>query len=148
MSVKKDILVLGCGDVKIEGAVHVDIRKLVAPDMVWDLNQRPWPFKNEVFREVVAEDIIEHLDEIVPTIEEIHRVMAQGATLWITTPHWRHPNSWTDPTHKWHLTERSFDYFDPDTPFGSKYWYYSGAKFRIVERGVRGGNIELRMVKR
>lgn len=144
----KSVLVLGCGDVRIEGAVHVDVRENVSPDVQWDLNQRPWPFKDGAFREVVAEDVVEHLDELIPTMEEVHRVMATGATLWLTTPHWRHVNSWTDPTHKWHLTEHSFDYFDPDTQWGRKYWYYTEAKFRITECAVRGGNIELRMVKR
>lgn len=141
------MLVLGCGELKHPGAVHVDVRGNVGADVVWDLNERPWPFKSGEFGEVLAEDVLEHLDEPLPTIEEAHRVMATGASLCITTPHYSHPNSWHDPTHKWHFTEKSFDYFDPTTEWGRKYHYYTHAKFRIEERDVRGGNVVLRMVK-
>lgn len=140
-------LVLGSGEKKHENATHVDIRRSADPDVLLDLNLRPWPFKDGQFSEVVAEDIIEHLDEVVATIEEIHRVLEVGGCVYITTPHFQHPNSWIDPTHKWHLTEHSFDYFDPSTVWGSKYAYYSRCKFTIKEKRISGGNIVLRMVK-
>lgn len=142
-----EMLVLGCGERKYPGAIHVDVLDNVGADDVLDLNRRPWPYRDGQFREVVAEDVLEHLDDLIPTMEEIHRVLATGGTLWVTTPHWQHPNSWHDPTHKHHFTEKSFDYFDPATTWGRKYHYYTHAKFRIEERGTAGGNIQLRMVK-
>lgn len=142
-------LSLGCGEVRFEDAIHVDINERSAPDVVHDLNVIPWPWEDEQFDEVIGEDIIEHLDSVVGTVEEAHRVLRTGGVLKLRTPHFQSLNSWIDPTHKWHLTEHSFDYFDPDTGFGQKYAYYSPCKFKITRKHVnRGGNIELEMVKR
>lgn len=141
-------IVLGCGEKKHNDAVHVDIRRSASPDLIVDLNKRPWPFESESADEVVAEDIIEHLDDVVATIEEIHRVIKTGGQVRIVTPHYQHPNSWHDPSHKWHLTEYSFDYFDPSTEWGRKYSYYSNCKFEITERNVAGGNVHITMRRR
>jgi hypothetical protein len=42
---------------------------------------------------------------------EVYRVAADGADVFIVTPHFSSHNSYTDPTHKRHLAAASFDYF-------------------------------------
>ena len=141
-------IILGCGE-KSHGknALHIDIRRTEITDRIFDLNIRPWPLPDEAVRLVVAEDILEHLDEILPTMEEIHRILKPKGLVKIVTPHKDHPNSWHDPTHKWHLTEKSFDYFDPTTDFGKKYSFYTTKKFSIERLKLEGGNIYLEMRK-
>ncbi len=140
-------IVLGCGNQHYPGALHIDILKTKAVDKIFDLNKCPWPLPDECTDEVIAEDIIEHLQNIVLTMEEIHRILCPNKPVYIQTPHKDHPNSWHDPTHIWHLTEHSFDYFDPTTPFGIKYNFYTKKKFKILSNETVKGNINIKMIK-
>src|SRR5947209_8432573 len=58
-NVSRDILHLGCGRKRMEGAVNVDRAEQVGPDVVLDLNCRPWPFRDGQFGEVWAYDVVE-----------------------------------------------------------------------------------------
>jgi predicted SAM-dependent methyltransferase len=143
-----DKIILGCGEKDYgEDALHIDIRNTKSVDIIFDLNVVPWPITDGATKLVVAEDIIEHLDDIIKTMEEIHRILKPKGIVKIVTPHKAHLNSWHDPTHKWHLTERSFDYFDPKTIFGKKYSFYTSKKFSIEKITVLDGNINLEMHK-
>ena len=44
------------------------------PDVTHDLNRVPWPFPDGHFRQVLAYDVIEHLDDVRATMEEIYRI--------------------------------------------------------------------------
>lgn len=140
-------LILGCGKQRFDNAVHTDISPSVNPDVVWDLNETPWPWTDGEFAEIRADDIVEHIDSVVEFVEECHRVLVKGGVLKIRTPSYDHISSWTDPTHKWHLAPASFDYFDPSTPYGKQFYYYSIAQFRITKRDRMGGNLVFEMVK-
>lgn len=97
-----------------------------------DLNETPWPFPDNRFDEVYAIHVIEHLDSILRTMEEIHRVSRPHAKVTIITPHHTDASSWRDPTHKWHLNSYSFSYFEPlyHTNF------YTRVRFKILRRDV------------
>lgn len=140
-------LSLGCGEIRHGNTIHVDNNANAKPDVLHDLNIRPWPFADGEFKEVIAEDIIEHLDSAFGMVEEAYRVLEPNGVLRIRTPHYSHINSWIDPTHKWHLTEYSFDYFDPETMLGGKYGYYTNCKFKIVRREISGGNVLIDLKK-
>lgn len=130
-------VILGCGELEYDGiCLHVDQIRTRPDVFVWDLNQIPWPFENEITEKVIAKDIIEHLDSVIKTVEECHRILKPNGTLEIVTPHKDSENSWHDPTHKWHLTERSFEYFDPNTEFGSKYGFYTNCKFETIHNEI------------
>ncbi len=140
-------LSLGCGEIRHDNTIHVDINDRANPDVVHDLDVIPWPFEDGEFSEVIAEDVVEHMDSVVAMVQEAWRVLEPGGVLKIRTPHFNHINSWIDPTHKWHLTEHSFDYFDPDTFLGGKYSYEYATKFKIEEKTIGGGNIHISMRK-
>ena len=120
------VLNLGCGQKQIEGAVNLDRVPAVRPDVVHDVDEFPWPFDENRFSEVVARDIIEHCSNVVMTMEEIHRVSKSGAVVKITTPHFSSANSFADPTHRFHFSYFSFDYFTGDHDFD----FYSEKRFR------------------
>lgn len=120
------ILDMGCGKNKIKGAIGIDSVKLAGVDIVQDLNRFPYPFDDNYFDEIYMTHVIEHLDSIVKAMEEVHRIARPNAKVVIVTPHYSDNISWTDPTHKWHLTSYSFRYFDPEYATN----YYTHARFK------------------
>lgn len=118
---KKQTLHLGCGQNKRPGAIGVDINKRSQADIIHDLNKFPYPFRSGQFKLVVAEHVVEHLDEIPKVIEEIYRISDNKARILITSCHFTSVDSFTDPTHKHFLTSRTFDYFIPGTVLYSVY---------------------------
>src|SRR4051794_35623049 len=96
MNPRPQVLNLGSGARKIPGAVNVDLTDRTQPDLVHDLNRRPWPLGDDQFLEVHADDILEHLDDVVGTLEEIHRVCRAGAKVSITVPHFSSANAFID----------------------------------------------------
>lgn len=110
---KRQILQLGCGLNKKQGAIGVDINKNSQADIIHDLNKFPYPFDNNLFGLIIAEHILEHLDDIPKVMQEIHRIGKNHAKIIILSSHFTSVDSFTDPTHKHFFTSRSFDYFIP-----------------------------------
>lgn len=119
-------LCLGSGLKKQPDAVNVDMVSSTAPDIVHDLNRSPWPLPDNWFDECHAYDVIEHLDNIVTTMEEIHRVCRNGAVVRITVPHFSCANAFTDPTHRHYFSAFSLNYFTGEHQFS----FYSDRHFR------------------
>jgi len=122
-----DVLNLGCGRKRMDGAINLDRTAETQPDVVHDLNQTPWPFPDNAFRAIYASDVIEHLHDVVPVMEEIHRISCNGALIHITVPHFSCSNAFTDPTHRHNFGYSSFDYFTENNDL----CFYSSARFRI-----------------
>lgn len=125
------VLNLGCGRHRRENAINLDRVPELNPDVVHDLNKIPWPFQENQFAEVHALDILEHCADLLAAMEEIHRVCRSGAIVRITTPHFSSANSFTDPTHRQHLSYFSFDYFTGEHQFA----FYTQKRF--LRRGAR-----------
>jgi len=126
----EDVLHLGCGRQHLrtspaQRVVRVDRVPDTAPDVVWDLNDTPYPFENDSFDRIDCTDVLEHVDDLVQTMEEIHRIGRHGALVHVATPHFSSANSFRDPTHRHHLSVFSFDYFT-----GENEWdFYTRARF-------------------
>ncbi len=117
----KRVLELGCGRVKASGAIGVDSNfNATAADVIADLNY-PLPFARDAFDEVRAVHVIEHLQDVMQAMSEIHRVARPGGTIYLITPHYTDSISWRDPTHRWHLNSFSFSYFGKI--HGERHWY-------------------------
>jgi predicted SAM-dependent methyltransferase len=128
----KKILDLGCGLRKATGAIGCDMVSLPGVDVVHDLNSFPYPFPDEEFDLVIARHSLQHLDRIVPVMEELHRILRIGGELKIYVPHYASDNFNTDPTHKTHFGYRSMNYFSDNIRF--HYSFYSNKRFTINER--------------
>lgn len=126
------ILKVGCGRAAGAGGIKLDISPEVSPDVLWDLDRYPYPFPDNSFERIECRDVIEHLAEIPRPLEQFWRILEPGGVLEITTPHFSCANSYVDPTHRWHLSYYSFDYFAADHELA----YYSSARFRIAYRRI------------
>jgi SAM-dependent methyltransferase len=125
---KNTVLNLGAGEKRRSDAVNVDLVSDTNPELVWDLNHLPWPLPDHHFREVLANDVLEHLDNIVEVMEEIHRVCVPGAIVRITLPHYSCANAFRDPTHRHYFSWFSFHYFT-----GENQWrFYTGSRFKRI----------------
>ena len=122
----RDTLNLGCGRKLMDAAVNLDVSPDVGADVVHDLARLPWPLPSDAFVSVHAYDVIEHLENVVGAMEEIHRVCRTGARVHITVPHYSSATAYRDPTHRHQFGCFSFDYFAA----GHELAFYSAARFK------------------
>lgn len=120
---KMKILDLGYGRKKRERTIGIDISRETDADIIHDLNVFPYPFSDNEFDYIYADNIIEHLESVVKVMEELHRITKHGSTIKIIVPFFRSIYAYIDPTHKHFFTVRSFDYFDPEKKFNQLYKY-------------------------
>ncbi|MCW7482123.1 class I SAM-dependent methyltransferase [Leptospira kanakyensis] len=124
---------LGAGLDIISGWCNHDIAQLPGIDVVHDLNQRPWPWESSSVDEIKMYDVLEHLNDFIPSMEEIYRILKPGGHIILTVPYY---NSWAvaaDPTHKRGFHETSFYFFDPNSSYCKERYYYTNARFLIEE---------------
>lgn len=126
---------LGCGRRKKKGCIGVDISADSDADIVHDLNQFPYPFEANSFDIIHASDCLEHLDDIINVMEEVHRIAKPKAKVLITVPHFSSHNFYTDLTHKHPFGVRSLDFFSPDESSVIKY-LQPKACFRIISKRI------------
>ncbi len=117
---------LGCKDHKREGFIGLDIVPGSGVDIVHDLN-KGIPFKNGEVDEVFASHFLEHVDNPVFLVQEIHRVLKKGGIATIVVPHFSNPGAYT-PLHKTYWS------YNVMSPHNLKYYFnadFSGVKVRL-----------------
>lgn len=132
MNMKK--LDLGCGRAKTEGCLGIDVVALPGVDIVHNLSQFPWPLQSDDFELVVSNHYLEHVDDIIKSLGEIHRILASGGILRVRVPHYASDNFHSDLTHKVAFGYRSFDHYA--TNGNIAYDFYTTFKFEILEREI------------
>ena len=101
---------LGCGSDYKEGYVNCDISKEVNPDKIVDLEEK-LPFEDNSVEEVIANHILEHINNFIQLIHELHRVCKNGTKINIKTPFYTSWGRFNDPTHVRFFTPFTFNYF-------------------------------------
>jgi len=128
------VLDVGCGLNKHRGSIGVDRNLNTNADVIADLDRFPFPFRDNSFREIRAIHVIEHVADVIRTMEEFHRLLVPGGHAVIVTPHYTDFSSFCDPTHRWHLNSFSLRYFgDQNGGFG----YYSSARFLEISTRIK-----------
>ncbi len=127
---------IGAGNSPVQGALTVDLNADTNPTVVWDLNNIPWPFETASFDQVIALNVLEHLNEFLPIMGEIHRVCRPGAAVSILVPHFSNASAHVDPTHMQFLSARSCDYFIDGTDLENEYGFYVSFRFELAQRFV------------
>ncbi len=128
------ILDVGCGVNKYPGAIGIDRNPRSRADVLCDLDRPAYPFAAETFDEIRAVHVIEHVADVIGTMEEFWRLLRPGGRLLVVTPHYTDFSSFCDPTHRRHLTSFSFRYFGEDH---GGFGYYSPVRFHEISVRVR-----------
>ena len=97
---------LGSGSDKVEGFIGVD--KLPITDIQLDLENDPWPWKDDSIEEILSEHFVEHIKSLTLFMNNCHRVLMSGSLLTIVTPHPLSEWYWQDPTHIRGYTANTF----------------------------------------
>lgn len=100
---------IGSGTRRLKGYINVDY--FLDAEVKWDLNESPYPFKDDVATEVIAENILEHLDDITKTMKEIYRISKDKAVIYIDVPYYKSAAAFTNPTHYRFFAWNTLDYY-------------------------------------
>jgi len=106
----KRVLDIGCGRSKYPGSIGLDHMPLPGVDVVADLGDA-LPFHDGEFDAVFANQVLEHVRDMVGLMSEIHRVLRLGGILLVHMPYFRSSWAHIDPTHVRSFTINSMDYF-------------------------------------
>lgn len=112
---------IACGSHKQPGWAGIDVADLPGVDIVHDLLSFPWPIPDESVSEARMLHYLEHIpmlcmccrdqkDPLLATFDELYRILAPGATVFIECPHALSVRSWQDPTHRRAISENTFSY--------------------------------------
>lgn len=111
----------GCGRQHLPGYINIDISAECKPDTVWDITKSPYPIDWMGAERIEMDNLAEHIEAhtLIKVINEIHRILKPGGTLWMRTPHVRFTPehlraAFTDPTHINYFTLDTFQYWDKD----------------------------------
>jgi len=121
--VGKSVLDIGCGRKKLPGAVGLDQARLPEVDVVANLNET-LPFQNNQFDAVHADQVLEHVKNLVGLVYEVYRILKPGGIFLAHVPYFRSSWAHIDPTHVRCFTINSMDYFVKGT------YCYEGYRFR------------------
>jgi SAM-dependent methyltransferase len=105
---------LGCGKVIRPGWVNHDIMPGDGVDVIYDLETcgiEPFPLADDTVDEIHAAHLIEHIDRVLPFMQEMWRIARNGCVFDLRLPFGATDMAWADPTHKRPYYIRSFDYF-------------------------------------
>ena len=109
---------IGAGATQIPGFVNVDIAQHA--DVSLDLGVTPLPFEDDSVDLAFSYHTLEHVENYLFALGEIHRVLKHGAPFLVGLPYvsltyWHQVN----PYHLHDFNEDSFDFFDPRKLQGS-----------------------------
>lgn len=88
---------VGCGNTLKKGFLNIDIRSPY--DKKVNLNNKPYPFKDNSFDYILLDNVLEHLEEPIICLEELHRICTKKGEIEITVPFYNSPNAFRDLTH-------------------------------------------------
>lgn len=111
---------LGSGEFPKEGYVNVDFFSVSRPDVEHNLNQFPYPFKENTFDLVEADHCLEHLDRPFLVMKEIYRISKPEAPVIIRVPHF----------------SRGFSHAEHKAGFDVTFPYYFRKDFKGGYQGV------------
>lgn len=129
------ILDLGCGQKKHSSAIGIDSSPKSQADIIHNLNNFPYPFPSDEFDVVICNSILEHLNDIVEVMRELHRITKARGKIKVRVPYFSSVDAFTDPTHRRFFTSHSFDYFTE----AGEYSFYTDFKFKVLQRKINFG---------
>jgi SAM-dependent methyltransferase len=124
---------IGCGKrpIRAEGWVNLDSVAGDGVDVVADLNG-PLPFPDDTFDVIYASHVLEHLPNVLGTMEELWRITKPGGVLQAHVPYVGSDAAFEDPTHCRFFAPHSFSFFSQPVYWRSDYGYRGDWKTQHV----------------
>jgi len=153
---------IGCGRVKKEGYIGIDISQYIdgkgnpKVDIVRDIEKQGLPFCDNSAVHIIANSVLEHIDDLEVVLNECWRVLKPAGILEGSVPMAGSDGAWRDPTHRRFFTESTFEYFTgvnlakaelPLHPRYARYGFFPWNKIEIV-RPNNNGSIYFKMSPR
>jgi len=121
---------VGCGQRKLKGAVGLDIISDSQADVFYDIQKTPWPLEKDSFDLILLNHVLEHSDDVLKILNEVHRVLKPGGRAVIQVPYFRSNAAFADPTHKHFFNSFSLDYMTEGTKLSG--YKYTDSLFRKI----------------
>ncbi|MEN8118876.1 MAG: class I SAM-dependent methyltransferase [Bacteroidota bacterium] len=90
---------LGSGGIVREGFYSVDHIELEGVDVVADLNKPLELFPDNSVDYIYSRHVLEHINELLPLMREIHRITKKNGIIEVIVPHFSNVLAFSDPTH-------------------------------------------------
>ncbi len=116
---------VACGQIKMDGFIGIDKAKTDATDIIHDLETYPWPIEDNSVDEILCSHFVEHVKDLIKFVDEMHRIMKQGAKATIIAPYYANMRAIQDPTHVRSICEATFLYFNEGWRKANKLEHYS-----------------------
>lgn len=140
---------LGCGNDVREGFVNIDKTSQPIPGIVRVDMEKGWlPFDDNSVSLVECHHVFEHIHNLLPLMNEIHRVLKRGGILNASTPVYPYAEAFQDPTHVRYFTLNTWRYFvDSELLWKEVGKNYGIQPFRIYNQYNSGVNLHVKLVK-
>ena len=123
---------LGSGLKPEKGYINVDFVKREGVDVIHNLEKFPYPFKDNEFDEVLVDNVLEHLEDTIKVMEELHRISKHNGIIKIIVPHYSSCGAFNHLTHKRYFGSSTFDSLEED-----RWQYYTKVRFKILENRLK-----------
>ena len=102
---------IGCGFHKLDGFINIDKSNKSVADKIIDLELPNClnEFKDNSVEKISARNILEHIQNIIPLMNECYRVLKKNGSIFIVVP--QGDGIWADPTHVRGFSKISFRYY-------------------------------------
>jgi len=125
---------VGCGQFKQKGFVGLDQYKQPGVDIVWDIQQFPWPVPDNSCFQVLMSHIWEHIEPKYrfAVMDEVWRICRHDGQLLLSCPY---AGSFLEAAHPAHYmcpNEATFQFFDPDFQLWHSCSYKKPLPWKIV----------------
>ena len=122
---------LGSGIKPLEGFINVDFTKREGVNVVHNLERFPYPFKDNSVDYILMDNSLEHLEDTIRVMEELHRICKPNTIIEIIVPHYSSAGAFASLTHKRFFGSQSFNDLTTDS------WYmYTDVKFKILQNKI------------
>jgi len=125
---------LGSGPRPREGFYALDHLELEGIDIVADLNRPLELLPDHCAEHVFSSHALEHVENLLPLLGEIHRITRPGGLVEFVVPHFSNPYYYSDPTHVRFFGLYTMNYF-VDTDKQPEAWrvpvFYSSTRFEM-----------------
>lgn len=136
---------IGCGENRQPNWIGMDVRPLPTVDIVWDVQEFPYPIPDNVCFQVLMSHLWEHIEPKyrLRVIDEVWRIMKPQGQLLLSSPYYLSFGASQDPTHYTCPNEATFLYFTPESPL---YNIYKPKPWKVISNNfMMNGNLEVVM---